>query len=126
MNEATALARLKLFTQWTVEPGLTTDELGVLLAMNRGVDADDLGPADEGYIATWTMQGLYRAAAEGWRWKAAKFTPQHAVTVDNQIFSAGQKFDHCEQMARHYAKLIFGSPSVANPPALTASDVFFG
>lgn len=43
------------------------------------------------------------AAAEGWRWKAAKVADNVNFSADGLTMSASQLFDHCMEQARFYA-----------------------
>lgn len=66
---------------------------------------------------TWTEAGgswaptydLNAAAAEGWRWKAAKVVGEFDFGTDGQTFSRSQKQAGCLAMAERFAKRVTGS-----------------
>jgi hypothetical protein len=77
---------------------------------------------------TWTEAGgswaptydLNAAAAEGWRWKAAKVAGEFDFGTDQQTFDRTGKHDQCMAMALHYQKRVSGSIRVASSlPILT-------
>lgn len=51
----------------------------------------------------WTpTYSIYWAAAEGWRWKAAKVTNRYKFMADGSSFSREQLFDQCMVMVKEY------------------------
>jgi len=77
---------------------------------------------------TWTEVGaswsptydLNAAAAEGWRWKAAKVAGEFDFNTDQQSFTRSDKHAQCLAMAAHYAKRVTGSIRVKGSlPILT-------
>lgn len=62
---------------------------------------------------SWTpTYDLNAAAAEGWRWKAAKVAGEFDFNTDQQDFSRSQKHAACLAMAEHYQKRVSGSIKV--------------
>jgi hypothetical protein len=77
----------------------------------------------------WTESGgswaptydLNAAAAEGWRWKAARVAGEFDFATDQQTFDRTGKHKQCLAMAEHYAKRISGSVRVKGAlPILTS------
>lgn len=58
------------------------------------------------WIPTWD---LYKAAAEGWRWKAAQLINKFDFASDNQKFDRSQRHAHCLMMAAEYKKKTGGT-----------------
>jgi len=77
---------------------------------------------------------LNAAAAEGWRWKAAKVAGEFDFSTDQQDFSRSNKHTQCLAMAEHYQKRVSGSVRVKGslpiltPPIIPipADDSFTG
>lgn len=87
-------------TAWASEPTLSSTELDTLLSMYAKADADGRPPSDPSWTATYNLRA---AAAEGWRWKAAKASEQISSDLDGDRLSADQLFEHCTRMIRQYA-----------------------
>ena len=77
------------------EPRLLDDDISLLLEIFSRPDAIDEAK---------TIFDLNGAAAEGWRWKAAKAAELISVDLDGERMSSNQLFEHCQQMVRTYAK----------------------
>jgi hypothetical protein len=71
--------------------------------------------------ASWSpTYDLNAAAAEGWRWKAAKVAGEFDFNTDQQTFNRTGKHVQCLAMAEHYQKRVSGSIRVkASLPILT-------
>lgn len=77
---------------------------------------------------------LNAAAAEGWRWKAAKVAGEFDFSTDQQTFDRTGKHAQCLAMAEHYQKRVSGSIRVKGslpiltPPVvpIPADDSFTG
>ena len=68
----------------------------------------------EDEAASWIpTYDLNMAAAEGWRWKAAKAADRTGFTADGATFHEEQLIAHCERMANQYAKGVAGSINVS-------------
>ena len=96
----TAHARLAAMTQAAVPPGLSADELDVLLYLHQRPDAAGRAPTDAGWEHTYH---LGRAAAEGWTWKAGKVAHKVDAAADGGSLRRSQAFEACMKMARRYA-----------------------
>lgn len=72
--------------------------------------------------ASWTpTYDLNAAAADGWRWKAAKAAGEFDFGTDQQSFNRSDKFKACIAMAEHFQRRITGSIRVkASLPIITA------
>lgn len=87
MTLAEAKSRLEVMVAHSDDPVLTSGELDLLLADNQ---VDD---------ATWD---LYRAAAEGWRWKAGRVAARFDVADEAAQAKRSQLYEHCRSQAREY------------------------
>ena len=56
---------------------------------------------------------LDHAAAEGWRWKAGKCSPDYSANLDGAQLARNQRYEHCLEMANRYAGR--SSTSIAVP-----------
>lgn len=118
-----AFTKLSLMTAACAEPKLSNDELETLLGMFAKTDAAGNAPADAGWTPTYKLRA---AAAEGWRWKAAKASELISSDLDGDRMSANQLFEHCQRMVRSYSS----SGSAEIPTENTGkyeslADVFF-
>ncbi|MCC6328992.1 MAG: hypothetical protein IT174_10780 [Acidobacteria bacterium] len=93
--------QLKRMTAAAAEPVLANDEIESLLAMFAVVDADGLKPTDPEWRPTYRLKA---AAAEGWRWKAAKAAELISSDLDGDRMSAHQVFYHCQDMVKIYSR----------------------
>lgn len=96
---AVAEVRLGAMLQADLDPALTEDEVAALLVMARRPDALHRDPDDEEWTPTWHLAG---AAAEGWRWKAAKAAHRVDAGADGGNVARSQLIEHCLLMARRY------------------------
>lgn len=70
-------------------PAMTDDDLDALVALaDRGDGTYD----------------LRRAAAEGWRWKAARVAGAFNLSIDGGAINRGDLLDHCERMIKMYSR----------------------
>lgn len=99
--------KLKIMTAAGSEPKLSNEELETLLASFTAPDPDGNGPNDPEWVPTYRLKA---AAAEGWRWKAAKASELISSDLDGDRMSANQVFEHCERMVKIYSR---GSASVS-------------
>jgi hypothetical protein len=96
----TAADRLKRMTAWANEPTLSQEEIDELLVMFSKADADGYVPSDGDWTPTYNLRA---AAAEGWRFKAAKASELISSDLDGDRMSANQLFEHCQRMIKTYA-----------------------
>lgn len=61
------------------------------------------------WVPTWDLNA---AAAEGWRWKAAKVANQFQFSADGQSFQRQQVYDHCLTMVQEYANKGAGTMAI--------------
>ena len=101
MTEAEAEMRLEKMTQHNVEPKLDTQEIGLLLEIFRRTDSAGNAPTSDDWQPNYDLS---RAAAEGWRWKAAKASELVSVDLDGERMSSNQVFEHCQRMAQMYSR----------------------
>lgn len=92
------------------EPVLSEDELSQLLEGYALPDSQSRVPSDLNWVPTYDLNA---AAAEGWRWKAARASEMTAIDLDGTKLSADQLFAHCEKMAVLYARKVKRSVSFA-------------
>jgi hypothetical protein len=88
----------------------TAGGAGTSAAQDPAWPTADLGTVDDNDI-TWTETNvviwqptydLNAAAAEGWRWKAAKVTDRVAFGSQGDNYNADQLYQHCIDMAKYY------------------------
>lgn len=92
-------------TQYSVAPVLTTPEIDDLLLQVQVADASGVLPTETGYVPTYDSAGLNRAAAEGYRWKAAKLAAEFDVSVGaGTSFKRSQKYQQLMDLASRYAR----------------------
>jgi hypothetical protein len=88
------------------EPVLEEADLQQLLAEFARPDAEGRPPTDLNWEPVYDYNA---AAAEGWRWKAARASELIAADLDGAQLSAEQIFEHCERMIGVYAKRVKAS-----------------
>jgi hypothetical protein len=103
MDATVARVRIGAMTAWDSEPTLTSEELDTLVELAQRADADGRAPWDADWSGTYDLNA---AAAEGWRWKAARAASKFDVTTDGQTVIRSQIIDHCQEMAEMYRKKI--------------------
>lgn len=121
MSEASE--KLQRMVAADAEPKLASGDIVILLEMFATKDAAGRGPSDEDWIPTYKLRA---AAAEGWRWKAAKASELISSDLDGDRMSANQLFEHCQRMIRSYASA--GSAQITTPNTgkyESLADVFF-
>lgn len=99
----TNLQKLGRMTASDSEPVLAVEDLEQLLADSGRPDAEGRPPTDLNWTPTYDLNA---AAAEGWRWKAARAGELTAVDLDGTKLSAEQIFDHCERMIGVYSRRV--------------------
>jgi hypothetical protein len=100
--------RLKRMTAWESEPILADEDVDELLAIYAKADMSGIPPDPDN--EDWSPSfDLNAAAAEGWRWKAAKASEMIAADLDGAKLSAEQLFEHCERMIGVYSKRVKAS-----------------
>jgi hypothetical protein len=99
MTEDQARDRLRNMVAADTSPTLTVAEVEDLLDLARLQDRDGLAPTDNGWTPTFDLD---RAAAEGWRWKAGKTSPDYSATLDGAQLARNQRYEHCMKMADTY------------------------
>jgi hypothetical protein len=110
VNHVQALNRLTVYARPDDDPTLAPGDVDLLLEANaQTADADGLLPGDEGWTPTYSVIGVYRAAAEAWTTKAGIAAGRFDFTTDGQTFRRSQIVDHCEGMAAHYRRKTNGS-----------------
>lgn len=97
-------------TAWDKEPALVEGDIDDLLTMFAKKDADGKSPTDVDWTPTYNLNS---AAAEGWRWKAAKASELISVDLDGERMSSNQIFEHCERMAKTYSRKNNASPTTS-------------
>lgn len=101
--------RLKRMTAWDSEPVLADEDLDELLAIYAKADISGGVPDSDDWVPIFDINA---AAAEGWRWKAAKASEMIAADLDGAKLSAEQLFEHCERMIGIYSKRVKATISV--------------
>ena len=126
MDSNTALIRLKSMTAWDQIPALTPEEITDLLDYAKRIDPAGIAPTSTDWTATFDLNS---AAAEGWRWKAAKVSGKFAFTTSGQAFSRDQMSAMCLLMADRYQARVLvsvrmrsGLPIIRPPVVLVPTD----
>lgn len=108
---------LRQWTQVSVAPVLTTAEIDDLLWSSRVSDIDGRLIDDVLWTPTYGDAGLRQAAAQGWRLKAGKLTPEFDASVGSDTeFKRKQKFDMCMAMAAEFDSGAGGSGGIFSIP----------
>lgn len=99
----TPIQKIGRMTASSSEPVLEEADLQQLLAEFCRPDPEGRPPTDLNWAPTYDFNA---AAAEGWRWKAARASEMIAADLDGARLSAEQIFEHCERMIGVYAKRV--------------------
>jgi hypothetical protein len=105
-----ARSRLARMTSADTEPTLDAAALDDLLLLARIPDAAGLAATDAAWDPTYDLN---LAAAEGWRWKAAKAASSYAFTMDGDSPERSFLMIRCEHMADQYSKKVVTSVPVS-------------
>lgn len=123
MDRATAKARLTNMVAASERPVLSAgdapSDLETLLDMFQRPDADGLMPDDTGWTPTWDLNA---AAAEGWRWKAARVAGDFTFSADGASYSKADVLAHCLDMEQTYLAKCSGTSLVVGRAYLTDYD----
>ena len=121
MSEASE--KLQRMVAADAEPKLAAGDIVILLEMFATKDAAGRGPSDEDWTPTYKLRA---AAAEGWRWKAAKASELISSDLDGDRMSANQLFEHCQRMIRSYSSAGSAEITTVNTGKYESlADVFF-
>lgn len=105
----TPLQKISRMTASDAEPVLEEADLEQLLAEFARPDSEGRPPTD----LNWEQAYDYNAAAaEGWRWKAARASELIAADLDGAQLSAEQIFEHCERMINIYSRRVKTTVSI--------------
>lgn len=119
MDALAAWARLKAMTDADSAPVLSADDLSALLSLAALADTAGNAPSVSGWTPTYD---LHRAAAEGWRWKAARLVGAYDFTADGATYQRSQMLAHCERMIAQYARKVVSYVGVQAPLAQGGTD----
>lgn len=110
MNRDAAFTRLERYAQIESDPVLDEDDLEAFLDEHAvAVDVDGNEPSSDDWTPTYSVIGVYRAAAAAWELKAAKATSRFDFTTDGQQFRRSQVVDHCHRQADMYRRKASGT-----------------
>lgn len=112
MDEAAARARLERLVAASDAPVLDDADLVELLVVARRPDPYGRVYGEAGYEETWDLRA---AAAEGWRWKAARCVTHFDFSADGSSLSKSQVLAHCLQMAAEYGAASAGTFELVHP-----------
>lgn len=101
-------------------PTLDEGQLDELLVFARRPDNAGLLPSDTNWSGAYDLNA---AAAEGWRWKAAKAAGDFGFSTDGQSFNRDQVHAACIAMAEHYSKRVTGSVPLNTGAVLWDTDI---
>lgn len=102
MTPAEARGRLERMVAHGTDPVLTEPEVADLLRMAETQDRWGAYPADAGWEPTYHLAA---AAAEGWRWKAAKAAGDYQFSSDGKTLNRQQVHTNCLKMAETFAAM---------------------
>jgi hypothetical protein len=126
VDAATARARLERMVQAAAHPRLDDAEIAELLELGARPDLEGVYPSAAGWAGAWD---LHYAAAEGWRWKAAKVAGEEQFTADG-LSTGGDAYKACLAMAaaedRQAGPPWAPSASPASPGGLGSIPVLSG
>jgi hypothetical protein len=132
-TEAEVRTRISLLTLATVEPTLTSDELDVLVAQSKRIDAQGLTVDDASWSPTWSLNG---AIALGWELKAAKVALAFDVQTSKTKLTRSQMYTNCMAMADRWRRRVMDAIQIKSslssrvPTINNASDelwdIFWG
>lgn len=106
MEASAAQELIEAMVAWDAVPTLTEDQIELLVARARRPDSDGLVPSDSGWAGTYDLNA---AAAEGWRWKAAKVAGDFTFSSDGQQFNRADMVKACMEMSKIYRDRVVGS-----------------
>lgn len=106
MDVSEAQELIESMTAWNSAPTLSEDQIDLLVQRARRPDSDGLTPAESGWTGTYDLNA---AAAEGWRWKAAKVAGEFTFASDGQSFNRSEMAKACLEMSKMYRDRIVGS-----------------
>lgn len=109
MPDFTPTERLARMLASTEEPTLSDDELADLLRFARRPDSAGNAPSDPAWTPRYNLKA---AAAEGWRWKAARAAALYSSGTDVSQDSESDVFKHCMAMVAEYEGGESGSAKV--------------
>ena len=101
IDEARALLSVRVAAN--TEPALDAVAIEALLAGARRADSAGFAPSDAAWTPTWDLNA---AAAEGWRWKAARAVGNVDVTAEGLSLSRSQLVAQCERQAEFWRRRI--------------------
>ena len=107
MDRPAARARLERMVAAGSQPALSAGDLDDLRVIATRPDADGLVEGDDGWVPTFDLNA---AAAEGWRWKAAKAAELVNFSADGASVSMAQLRDACVSQAEAYEGKADGGP----------------
>jgi hypothetical protein len=107
-SQAQQLARNQLsrMTAADEEPTLDDAALDDLLYSAQLEDGDGIAPSEDDWTPTYDLNA---AAAEGWRWKAARAASSYAFTMDGDFAERSILHLRCKEMAEMYRRRIVSS-----------------
>jgi hypothetical protein len=96
MTEAEAKTQLESMVASAEVPELADAEVDQLVTSAKRHDNAGLAPGVDGWVPTFNLAA---AAAEGWRWKAAKVAGDYDFTIEDEGTDQSQVHRHCLQAA---------------------------
>lgn len=106
MDETAARDNLAAMVGMDDIPTISAVDFELLVTYAQIRDSAGVRPSDAGWVPTYDLN---RAAARGWRWKAAKIASVYNVSGDGRSLSRAQWFDHCLEMVKLYSSSSLGT-----------------
>lgn len=101
MDIASAALRLKRLVAAELEPTINDSIIDQLLSDARVRDSDGNLPSSDDWVETYD---IYRAAAEGWAYKAAQVAGDYTFSIDGQSFSRSHMFANFTERERYFRR----------------------
>lgn len=109
MDRADAKTRLGRMVAFDASPVLSDADLDALLDTYPLLDVTGYRSTDTAWEPVWDLNA---AAAEGWRWKAAKVAGDFTFSADDASYSKGDVLAQCLEMEAKYASRVNGTSRV--------------
>lgn len=119
MDKDAARVRLSNMVAADARPSLSEADLDALLDLARRPDAMGRGITEPDWQPTWNLNA---AAAEGWRWKAARCAGDFTFSADGASFDKGAVMEKCLAMEAKYAGLDYGTLATEAAPGQPLYD----
>ena len=127
MDAITARRELESKSATALAPVLTAQEVTDILTLAEVTDINLVAPVATGYVPTYTIASVNRAAAEAWRRKAGKAANQFTLSGGSgKALNRSDIIAHCLTMADRFAsggRSGIGSIGMVSSTAIAGGEV---